>query len=72
MSHSIVIIQNSLLEIFDPASVEYAGVRDHFTPHQLARIDEFRNRPVPSSFTFDEKIFICWALDKAVMSAENP
>jgi len=72
MSHGVIIIQNSLLEIFDPASAEYAGTRDHFTAHQLARIDELRARPVPSSFSFDDKLFICWAIDKAVMSAENP
>lgn len=72
MSHTVIIIQNSLLDIFDPADPEYAGTREHFTERQLARIDELRARPKPSNFSFDDKLFICWALDKAVMSAENP
>jgi hypothetical protein len=72
MSHTVIVIQDSLLDIFDPNLPEYAGVRDHFTTEQLSIIDEFRSRPVPSSFTFQEKLFISWALDKAVMTAENP
>ncbi len=72
MSHSIIIIQNSLLDIFDPASTEYAGVRDHFSSAELAKIDALRARPVPSAFSFQDRLFICWAIDKAVMSAEDP
>lgn len=72
MSHTVIIIQDSLLDIFDPNLPEYAGVRDHFTAEQLSQIDAFRARPVPSSFTFSEKLFISWALDKAIMTAENP
>jgi hypothetical protein len=47
-------------------------VRDHFTPNELLKIDALRARPVPSSFSFNDRLFICWAIDKAVMSAEDP
>ncbi len=72
MSHTVIIIQNSLLDIFDPTDPEYDGTRDHFTAHELEKIDELRARPKPSAFTFQDRLFICWALDKAVMTAENP
>lgn len=72
ISHTIVIIQNSLLDIFDPASTEYAGVRDHFSPAELLKIDALRARPTPSAFSFQDRLFICWAIDRAVMSAEDP
>lgn len=72
MSHTVIIINHSLLEIFDPAKPEYAGVREHYTAAQLTRIDELRARPDTASFSFEDRIFICWALDKAVMTAANP
>jgi len=72
MSHTVIIIQDSLLDIFDPANTQYAGVRDHYTAEQLARIDELRSRPKPSSFDFDDRLFISWAIDKAIFTAENP
>jgi hypothetical protein len=68
----VIIIQNSLLNVFDPNDPEYAGLREHFGQHELEKIDELRARPKPSSFSFADRLFICWALDKAVMSAENP
>jgi len=69
MSHSVIIINQSLLEIFDPTKTEYAGVRDHFTVQELERIDVLRAQ---TSYSFSDKLFVCWAIDKAVMSAENP
>ena len=72
MSHGVIIIQNSLLDIFDPASAEYAGVRDHFSQAELTKIDALRARVVPSPFSFPDRLFICWAIDKAVMAAQDP
>jgi hypothetical protein len=69
MSHSVIIINNSLLEIFDPTIPEYAGVRDHFSVQELEKIDVLRAQ---TSYSFADKLFVCWALDKAVMAAENP
>ncbi len=71
MSHTVIIVNNSLLEIFDPDKTEYAGVRDHFTTSQLAEIDELRLRAHPTSYSTLERGFICWAIDKAVMTADN-
>lgn len=72
MSHTTIIYSDSLLEIFDPTKPEYAGVRDHFSVDELEKLDELRLRAQPASYTFAERLFICWALDKAVMTAENP
>ena len=72
MSHTTIILSSSLLEVFDTANPEYAGLQDHYTPEQWSKLQELRTRPAPASFTFEERIFICWALDKAVMTAENP
>lgn len=71
MSHTVIIYSDSLLEIFDPTKPEYAGVRDHFTTDELERIDALRLRAHPATYSFTERLFICWALDKAVMTAEN-
>ena len=65
-------IQHSLLDTFDPASEHYHGVRDHFGPGKLARIDALRALPDDHHFTFDEKMFLAWALTKVVMTAANP
>lgn len=72
MSHTTIILSNSLLEIFDPTLPEYAGVRDHFTVGELEKLDDLRLRTQPASYSFAERLFICWALDRAVMKAENP
>jgi hypothetical protein len=72
MSHTTIILNSSLLEIFDPAKPEYAGVRDHYDAATLAKIDALRARPSPSPYTFEERLFVCWVLDKAVMTADNP
>lgn len=60
----------SVLGIFDPNDPEYAGVRDHFTVAQLGRIDGYRLHP-PTHWTFEDKLFICWAVDRAVMTSED-
>jgi hypothetical protein len=65
-------ILHSLLDTFDPASTHYAGVRDHFSPAKLARIDELRAKPDSYQFTFDDKNFIAYCLSKVVMTAANP
>jgi hypothetical protein len=71
MSHSVIIYSDSLLEVFDPTKPEYAGVRDHFTVHELERLDEYRLRAHPASFTLYERLEISAALVKVVMTAEN-
>jgi hypothetical protein len=72
MSHGVIIIQDSLLEIFDPTKTQYAGVRDHFSAAELEKIDELRGRPVPSAFSFQDRLFINFVIDKAVLTADNP
>ena len=71
MSHSVIIVNNSLLEIFDPTLPEYAGVRDHFTLDELEKIDDWRLRPHPTSYSTLERLGICAAISKAVFTAEN-
>jgi hypothetical protein len=71
MSHTVIIYSDSLLEVFDPAIPEYAGVRDHFTVHELERLDEYRLRPHPAKFSLLERLDISAALTKVVMTAEN-
>jgi hypothetical protein len=46
-------------------------VRDHFSFDELEKIDEWRLRPHPTKYTLLERIGICAALDKAVLTAEN-
>jgi hypothetical protein len=65
-------IQHSLLDTFDPESEHYQGVRDHFSPAKLARIDALRALPDDHHFTFDERNFIAWALTRVVFKAANP
>lgn len=71
MSHSVIIVNNSLLEIFDPTLPEYGGVRDHFTLDELENIDEWRLRPHPTKYTTMERIGIIAALSKAILTAKN-
>jgi hypothetical protein len=47
-------------------------VRDHFSESQLTRLDAMRALPLEHHFTLSEKLFLCFALCKAVMTAENP
>ena len=63
---------HSLLDTFDPTSLHYAGARDHFGQAKLDRLDNLRSMPDDYHFTFDDRIFIAWALSKVVMTAENP
>ncbi len=72
MSHTTIILSSSLLEVFDPTIVEYAGVRDHFSVDDLEKLDELRLRATPASYSFGERLFICWAIDRVIMKAENP
>lgn len=65
-------ILHSLLDTFDPASTHYVGVRDHFGPGKLAHIDELRAQPDSYQFTFEDRLFISWALGKVVLTAANP
>lgn len=65
-------ILNSLLDTFDPNTTHYVGVRDHFGPAKLARIDALRALPDDHQFTFDERNFIAWALTRVVFTAANP
>jgi len=65
-------ILHSLLDAFDPASVHYVGVRDHFGAAKLARIDALRALPDDHQFSFDERLFISWALTRVVFTAANP
>jgi hypothetical protein len=66
-------ILNSLLDTFDPESEHYHGVRDHFTTHELERIDEMRlDYPDDHHFTLGERLFLCYAFLKVLMTAENP
>lgn len=72
MSHRVIIISKSLLDIFDPNEPEYQGTREHFTAQELARIDELRARdPDMASFSFLEKIFVSYVVDKAIFAAED-
>jgi hypothetical protein len=72
MSHSVIIINNSLLDIFDDENPEYAGTRDHFTAQELSKIDEIRAFPNTHQYTFLERVFVSYVIDKAIFSAENP
>lgn len=65
-------ILNSLLDAFDPENEHYAGVRDHFTSHELERIDEIRNYPDNHQFTLNERLFLSYAFSKVIMTADNP
>lgn len=73
MSHETTgTILHSLLDTFDPASTHYVGVRDHFGPAKLARIDELRAKPDDYHFTFSDRLFISWALQRVVLTAGEP
>jgi len=73
MSHQTTgTILNSLLDTFDPASEHYAGVRDHFTDHELDRIDEIRDYPDNHQFTLGERLFLVYCFSKVIMTAANP
>lgn len=73
MSHETTnTILRSLLDTFDPNSTHYVGIREHFGPAKLARIDELRAKADDYRFSFNDKLFVAWALTKVVMTAENP
>lgn len=65
-------ILHSLLDTFDPANEHYVGVRDHFGPNKLQHIDALRAQPDSYRFTFEDRLFISWALSKVVFTAVNP
>lgn len=69
MSHaSGTVIIGSVLDIFDANDAEYEGVRDHFSAQELAKIDEIRGWPPSHEFTFLEKVFVSYVVDKAIFS----
>ena len=73
MSHETTnTILKSLLDTFDPDSTHYVGIREHFGPAKLARIDELRAKPDDYQFKFEDRLLVAWALGKVVMTAENP
>lgn len=61
----------SLLEIFDPKKPEYAHIRDHFTVHELEKIDELRALPPDHQWTLAEKLIVIAADTKALLTSEN-
>jgi hypothetical protein len=67
------LICHSLLHHFDPARPEYLGSRDHFTPRQLATLDEMRAREENeyAKFSFKERCFIGWAI-LHLLTVKNP
>jgi hypothetical protein len=71
VSHKVIIMSDSLLEIFDPTKTEYAGVRDHYTVQELEKLDELRLRAHPISYTLLERIFMMAMIDRAILLAEN-
>jgi len=71
VSHTVIIVNDSLLEIFDPAKTEYAGLRDHFSTEELSKIDEWRTRAHPTNYSTIERVGITAAIAKAVFTADN-
>lgn len=73
MGHeTTTVIIHSMLEPFNPDSEHYQGVREHFGAQKLLRIDQLRAKPDDYHFTFNDRLFISWALGKVVMTAQNP
>ena len=73
MSHQTTgTILNSLLDAVDPDNAHYTGTRDHFTSHELARIDAIRAYPDEHQFTIGERLFLCYVFSKIIMTAANP
>jgi hypothetical protein len=69
MSHgSGTVIVKSVLDIFDAEDPEYTGVREHFTSQELAKVDEIRAYPETHEFTFLEKVFVSYVVDKAIFT----
>lgn len=60
------IIHQSLLEIFTDEE-EYPGVREHFSEHQLARLDSFKSL---TEFNLSDKIFLWRMLGKLLFTAD--
>jgi hypothetical protein len=72
MSHETTgTILNSLLDTFDPESTHYQGVREHFSVHELQRLDELRAQEPHFKFGLNDRLFISYALGKVVMTAKN-
>lgn len=72
MSHetTTVILRAGLLKMFDPNESEYAGIREHFSAQELEKINEIRARdPETATFTFLEKIFVSYVVDKAIFTS---
>lgn len=63
-------ILNSLFEIFNPDDAEYAGVREHFSTQELAHIDAIRALPEDHEFSFEEKVFCSYVIDKAIFTGK--
>lgn len=71
MSHTVIIFSDSLLEFANPDRTEYASAREHFSAHELSRLNAYRTRPHPASFTIPERVEIAAALNKLVFLALN-
>ena len=72
MSHTTTaVIRNSLLEIFEPNSEEYEGLRGHFSTSELAVIDGLRALPSNHTFSLEEKLMVNAAVLKAILTAED-
>lgn len=61
----------SLLEIFDPSLPQYADVREHFTAHELEKIDALRALPPNHQWTLAEKLIVNAADLKALLTSVN-
>lgn len=72
MSHRVIIVTTqSVLEVFDPNDPEYAGVREHFSTHELEKIDELRARdPETGEISWKERFFIHQMLGKLLYTAD--
>lgn len=71
MSHTVIIYSDSLLEFANPNNAEYAGAREHFSAAELDRLNSYRLRSHPATFTILERVEISTALVKLVMTADN-
>ncbi len=71
MPHLTSQTAESLLEIFDPTLPQYADVREHFTVHELEKIDEIRAYPPGHQYTLQDKLTILAADTKALLTSVN-
>lgn len=60
------VIIHSLIEVFTNET-EYPGVREHFSEHQLARLDSFVGM---AEFNLADKLFLWRMLGKLLFTAD--